>query len=321
MPRTGNNKVEINKTAVEDERMGEITLKSKKSDILEALNAALLREKQLKENRYNPAEEEEKSKNAKTVEETLLNVKSNIFSEDLNLKFRKLEEAIRIEEAKLSELYGIEGEMNNLAIVMMAKEDALAKAETENTLRMRELEVRITQLEEEYAEKARNLELERSREVEEYEYQKKRVRKQDDDQWNAYKAEREKKMSEQEARTLALLAEAEEKAEYLSELEKQVAEIPTLLENEYSRGQADAIKEVERENKFEVELMKKDFQGKIDRQTDVIDSLKAELARITTEKDTALSKLDQAYLEIRELATKTVEATGGIKILGGEKEG
>ena len=34
------------------------------------------------------------------------------------------------------------------------------------------------------------------------------------------------------------------------------------------------------------------------------------------EKDSLLSKLDQAYLQIKEMATKTVEATGGVKILG-----
>lgn len=299
---------------------GELTLKNKKSDILEALNAALLREKKLKENRYNPAEEEKKTQTAKLVEETRQNVSLNIFSDELNLKFEKLEKAIQAEEKKLSDLYGIEGEMNELVTIIAAKEEVLAKLEAEKTARLQELSMQIVALEEEYTEKARILELDRKREAEEYEYHKKRTREQENDQWDSIKAEREKNISEQETKTLALLKEAEAKSEHLAELEKQVADVPAALKKEYIRGREEAMKEIERENKFTTELLKKDYQGKIDRQTDIIESLKNELERSNTEKDAALSKLDQAYSEIRELATRTVEATGGVRIIGSDNK-
>ena len=63
-------------------------------------------------------------------------------------------------------------------------------------------------------------------------------------------------------------------------------------------------------------MLKKDFQNTIDRQNDKIESLKEELEKVNTEKEALQNKLDQAYHQIKEMATKTVEATGGVKILG-----
>ena len=44
--------------------------------------------------------------------------------------------------------------------------------------------------------------------------------------------------------------------------------------------------------------------------------LKAEVEKVTNEKISMQEKLDHAYNQIKDMATKTVEATGGVKILG-----
>ena len=102
----------------------------------------------------------------------------------------------------------------------------------------------------------------------------------------------------------------------MKELETKVAEIPDLLSKEYERGKKEASAEIQKENKYATELLKKDFQNTIDRQNDKIESLKEELQKSNTEKESLQNKLDQAYNQIKEMATKTVEATGGVKILG-----
>ena len=38
------------------------------------------------------------------------------------------------------------------------------------------------------------------------------------------------------------------------------------------------------------------------------------------EKDSLQQKLDQAYIQIKDMATKTVESTGGVKILGNNND-
>ena len=40
------------------------------------------------------------------------------------------------------------------------------------------------------------------------------------------------------------------------------------------------------------------------------------MQKCNKEKENLQNKLDQAYNQIKEMATKTVEATGGVKILG-----
>ena len=88
------------------------------------------------------------------------------------------------------------------------------------------------------------------------------------------------------------------------------------MEKEYARGRKEATSELEKEHKYATELLKKDFQNTIDRQNDKITSLKEDVEKSNAEKSSLQDKLDQAYNQIKEMATKTVEATGGVKILG-----
>ena len=107
----------------------EITLKNTKAEILEALNAALEREKNLSKMKYEPKKEEEKKKVEKAIEISKENVEQKIFSEELNDKFNKLELAIKAEEEKLKNLYDVEKELNNLTIVVNAGKDYMAELE------------------------------------------------------------------------------------------------------------------------------------------------------------------------------------------------
>lgn len=63
-------------------------------------------------------------------------------------------------------------------------------------------------------------------------------------------------------------------------------------------------------------MLKKDYQNTIDRQNDKIESLQQEIEKCILEKKALQEKLDNAYTEIKDIATKTVETTGGVKILG-----
>ena len=123
-------------------------------------------------------------------------------------------------------------------------------------------------------------------------------------------------LKEQELETKRLLEEAKANVDNIKELEKKVEKIPELLEKEYNKGKKEATEELTKENKYTIEIMKKDFQSTIDRQEDKITSLKEELEKSNNQNTMLQEKLDKAYIEIKELATKTVEATGGVKILG-----
>ena len=124
----------------------EITLKNTKAEILNALNEALEREKNMAKIKYEPEKEEKKQKTEKAIETTRESVEQKIFSEDLNNKFLSLETAIEAEEEKLKELYGIEKELNNLVVVVNAGKDYMAELENNKKIKTEELNNSIKEL-------------------------------------------------------------------------------------------------------------------------------------------------------------------------------
>lgn len=304
----------------------EITLKNTKAEILEALNDALEREKNMASIKFNPEKEEKEKVVKKAVESSKVNVEQNIFSEELNKKFKDLEIAIKAEEEKLKSLYGIEGELNNLTLVINAGKDFITSIENDKKLKSEELNLLIKELEDSYNSKkaelnkeyevaAKVLKTQRERENEEYTYNLKREREISNNKWEDEKALRESVLKKKEDETELLLKEVKEKDEYLKSLEVKVNGIPELLEKEAIRVKKEVTNELEKEHKYQVELLTKDFKNTIDRQNDRIDALKDELSKSNELNGLLQEKMDKAYSEVKELATKTVESSGGLKIL------
>ena len=63
-------------------------------------------------------------------------------------------------------------------------------------------------------------------------------------------------------------------------------------------------------------LLEKDYQNSVARLEDKLSFLEKELDSSTKAGVALQNKLDKAYMEIRELATKTVESASGVKIIG-----
>ena len=303
----------------------EITLKNTKAEILEALNQALEREKNINKTKSDPQKEELERKKKESISESKENIKQNIFSDELITKFKNLEMAIEALEEKLKNLYGLEGELNNFTLVVNAEKDFLADLEIKKKVETEKLETSIQELEalykkknkeleEEYATKAKALKLERDREVEEYEYKLKRDREIVNNKWEDEKKIREVNLKNLEDEAKKKLKEVTEKETYLKELEQKVEGIPEMMLKEYERGRKEATAELKKEQEYQTELLKKDFQNTIDRQADKIKSLEGELEKISALNVSMQDKMDKAYVEMKELATKTVEANGQVKI-------
>ena len=303
----------------------EITLKNTKAEILEALNQALEREKNINKTKSDPQKEELERKKKESISESKENIKQNIFSDELINKFKNLETAIEALEEKLKNLYGLEGELNNFTLVVNAEKDFLADLEIKKKVEIEKLETSIQELEaeykkknkeleEEYATKAKTLKLERDREVEEYDYKLKREREIVNNKWEDEKKIREVNLKNLEDEAKKKLKEVTEKETYLKELEQKVEGIPEMMLKEYERGRKEATAELKKEQEYQTELLKKDFQNTIDRQADKIKSLEGELEKISALNVSMQDKMDKAYVEMKELATKTVEANGQVKI-------
>lgn len=305
----------------------EITSKNTKAEIFEALQEALKREKELSKIKSDPIKEEKVHHEKEVVEKTRVNVEQNIFSADLIRKFNELEEAIKYEEEKLKALYGVEKELQDITIAVNAGKDVISKIENEKIQKQNELESRIKDLEDtfkqksselmkDYDDKNKSLKLDREREVEEYTYNLKRERERENNAWEDAKAKRELELSKKEKETENIYNEVKSKMEYIKELENKVSQIPELLKAEYNRGQEEASSKLKLEFDHEKALSQKDYENSINRLNDKIEALSNELSKTNKQNNTLQEKLDNAYIEIKELATKTVESASGVKIIG-----
>ena len=306
--------------------MTDVTLKNTKSEILDALNAALEREKDAKRVKADPIMEEKKKNEVSVVEATKVAVTQNIFSEELIKKFNELETAIKVEETRLSELYGVEKELQNLTLVVNTGKDALNKIETDKKEQSDDLQSAIQALKDEYEKKnnelkteydilSKSLKTERDREAEEFSYQLKRDRTIENNKWEDQKAVREAVLAENEQKATQILAQAQSKADYLSELEEKVAGIPALIEKETINAVTKIKDELNRDFNHRIELESKDYSNTIEQLKYKAESLTQELNKANTVADSLQAKLDKAYSDIRELAGKTVETSGGVRFI------
>lgn len=309
----------------------EITIKNTKAEILEALNEALEREKNIKSTKFDPVKEAKDEEITKAVKASKVNVEQNIFSIEFTNKFNELERAIEAEEEKLKNLYGIEEELQNIVLVINAGKERISKIENEKKIKAEEITSEIQQLEEnfkrkneelqqEYADKAKQLKMERDRENEEYTYKLKRDRAIENDKWEDEKNEREEKLAKMEAEAKNLLEEATNKAEYIKQLEEKVNNIPILLQEEYERAKKEISKELNKEYEYKTALAEKDYANTTDRLNDKIEAITKELEKSNQLNLTLQEKLDNAYIEIKNLATKTVETSGKVKIINATNE-
>jgi len=304
----------------------EVTLKNTKAEIMDALNAALERENEAKRLKANPMAEEKKKEEKKVVESTKKAVEQNIFSQELIDKFIELEKAIAVEEMRLSELYGVEKELQNLTLAVNAGKDATEKIESDKKAQTAALQDVIQALKDDYAQKNENLrkeyearskalKTERDREAEEYEYKQKRERTLENNKWEDSKSVREAALAAKEEKATQILTEAQGKADYIAELEKKVSGIPALIEKEVASAVANTKKDLNRDFDYKFALAGKDYTNTIAQLEYKVESLLQELGKESALVESLQVKLDKAYSDMRELAGKTVETSGGVRFI------
>lgn len=322
--------------------MAEITMKSTKAEIMEAYKAAV--EKLDSKNAMidDPAKEAAAKLKVEVVKSADATAKEDIFNPEIIKKYNDLTDAIEIKQIELDELYGIETKANAMAAMInaykekneelkeaqAAKEAALeaelgekkAVLETEIEILKQQKQEVMDSINTEAKAKEDEIKLARSREEDEYTYNLKRNRKAANDKWEDEKAAREKVLELRETAALEKETELNAKADYIKELETKVEEIPTLIaaatEEGIKKGKADADKS----NAFEVRALKKDAEYQKQLLEDKIERFASDLANTRAEKVELQQKLDDAYAQMTELAARTVESTGGVKILNGQTQ-
>ena len=304
----------------------EISLKNTKAEILDALNQARERAERAEKSRLNPEKEEKEKSEKKAVESAKKAVEQNIFSKELNEKFIDLQAAIASEETRLQELYGVGREVQKLALVIEAGRDRIAEIETEKAEKedaakkslenlRNEYQQKSTELQAEYDTNMKKQKMERTRENEEYQYNLTRTREKENNAWADDKAAREAELQKREARAAELLADAESKTGYIRSLEEKVENIPNLIAAERESAISATTESLNREHEHNAAIAEIESKNAIIRLEDKVAYLTKELDNAGKAMGVLQGKLDKAYSEMRDLATKTVESAGSVKII------
>lgn len=251
-------------------------------------------------------------------------------------KFGEIQEAIKSQEAKLTELLGIEGEALSLVSVVNAKKALTEKFDAEHAEKVAKAVADLEAAQNEATEARANLKVEieqerariqkeRDREEEEYKYNFERKKKQAEDtladelagKKKVFNAETDMKRAaiDKEAAELDKretdLEVREAKAE---ELEAKVAEIPVLIKNAEEMAIANTTAQLTSEFDREKDFLTRENNQEKATLNNKIELLEKALASKDAEVAGMATKLDAAYQEIKDMAIKSVQASGDSKV-------
>ena len=308
-----------------------VTMKSTKQEIMDALHEAERALKQKQEIMTTPAVEQKKAEEETTITEAAQDVEANIFSDEMNKKYKNLAEAIALMETRLKEQYEVETALLNLVNVTNAAKELQLKMERENEELKRSLEARekeerdkhvaaLSKLDAEYAQRKESLEATRKREKEEYDYNLKREHKINDDKYADERAAIEKELAAARADAEKLAAETEKRKTEIEEMEKKIADFPNVLKAEHDKGYTEGEKAAGKEYGYKKTMSDKEHEFELRERDNQISRLTADAKEKASKIASLEEKLDSAYAQLRELATKTVESNGSIKVIGGNND-
>lgn len=163
--------------------------------------------------------------------------------------------------------------------------------------------------------------MERALEAEEYQYNLARTKERENNAWLDEKATREAELQKRETLTAEMLSEAENKLGHIQTLEEKVENIPSLLAAERESTIAAVTETLKREHSHQSALAEMERKNGIARLEDKVAYLEKELENSSKNVGALQAKLDKAYSEIRDLASKTVESASGVKIIGNPEKG
>jgi hypothetical protein len=328
-----------------------LTPASTKTEILKAYNELLNKAQETKQD--NPKVEQEKKIRETTVAEAAgltdekiigqisslklsLNSTLDRIEDDLSAEFQKLlkiREAITIEDQRLKDFYQINAGADSLAAILAAQKEKKEEFEREMAFRKSDFEEQMkseklnrdkeTKLwEEKRKEAEESLKKQRSREEEEYQYNLKLARKKDQDLYEQKKAALDKELAEKRESFESEITAREQTVavaeKELAKLRSDAEEFPEELEKAVQDSLKETTAQLEKDHKFEKQLLLKDHDGEMKLKNQQIDSLLAKIMDLEIQLKQAYSKADNAENNTKEITLKAIQSSGQIKII--EKE-
>lgn len=329
-----------------------VSMTNTKQELLNAYNALVKSINEKKETELRPEKKIQERKEMETVKSAeqlssegvaqgIIQLKMEIgkmltrISEQLEqevLNFRNIQEAIKVKEDELQELYGIEKAASSLAALIEAQnekrrefEDEMAeqkeafKEEREKTRAQWEAEKN------EHAASLKEMEQEekkrREREKEEFTYAFNREQQLAKDKFEDEKARIEKEIHDNREQMEKDLRERErivaENEKELEALRKQVASFPKEMDVIVTKSVKAAVDSLSKEAKAKEELIQKDFDGQRNVFVTRIESLENAVREQDEQVEKLSRQLENAYQKVQDIALKAIEGPSIPKVSPG----
>lgn len=318
----------------------EVTLKSTKTEILDAYNALLKKTKEQK-----PVDrqiEKEKAEKVQIVETAAQNSEEKIVKGLADLKlgitkaldeteqqllgeFKRLNgmrQAIGIEKKNLEEIHEIRAEADSLAALLLAQKERKQafeveiqqkKSEFETEMMQKRLQWKKEQDEYERIRKEREEEVKKSRqrEEEEYSYNLRLQRKKDEDAYAANKAAQEKELQEKKLILEKAWLERENdlsvRERELLDLRARVEAFPAELEQAVKATEQAVTERLQFTYRYEKAMLAKETEGERKLSQQIIKSLEAKIKEQDELIQQSTQKANEAGMQVQNIAIKAIE--------------
>lgn len=318
--------------------MADVNSKSTKAEILKAYEEAQKRLELLGDGLLNPKEEVEKKEVDRAVHKADEAILEDVLSPEILGTYKDVKVAIEAKNKELEELYGVEAELQKITVSINAGTETKRKLQTELELAKQEHTERLARLDEEFTsrktelmqreanlieennkirkeEKAELLK-QRSREEEEYRYEFERKKMKENDAWEEEKKAREEELAAKELELEEKIKKFSDTEAEFDELKAKVAEIPELLAEAEKSGSEKGKAEASKEWGFAKRSLESNMAHSQELYDMKIENLEKQIKSLETEKEQLSRKLDSAYTEMKELASKVAESSQ-IKVMNG----
>lgn len=329
-----------------------ITPSSTKTEIFEAYNDLM---KQMNTQTVQPKESKEKEARENVIKTAVTVNKEGIIQQiaglkiSLNNELEKIEEtlinesrklsqvqdAIKIQEERLSDLYAVNATTDSLSVMLALQSEKKESFDKEIEQKKALFENEMTETRIKWEKEKKNYELllkedqdklqkQRKREEEEYGYNISLTRKKDTDLYEQKKAALEKELtdrkkafdSEMTGREQSIIAAETE----LKELREKVSLFPKQLEEAIKKAVGENTANLQMTFKFEKQLKDKEFETDIKLRDQEITSLKNKISDLESQLIQQSSKADQADKSAKDIAIKAIESSVSFKVFERSKE-
>jgi len=324
------------------------TPSSTKNEILEAYNELL---KQVEEKKSGqPKDIKETEEREKLIKGALSTSKDGIINQIANLKISlikelekieeslvgeskklsQVQEAIKLQEQRLSDLYGVNTTADSVSVMLALQKEKKEVFEQEMEQKRQQLDDDITEtklkwqkekiaLEQQLKEEKEQIQKQRKREEEEYVYNLTLNRKKDTDLYNQKKHDLENELTTRKAvfeqeiksRELAVIAAESE----LKELREKAASTPKIIDQAVNDAIVANTEKLTTTYKFETQLKARESESEIKLRDQEIVNFKTKIKDIEVQLAQLASKAEQADKSAKDIAIRAIDSSSNYKII------